>query len=243
MNKQAPEKASRRKDALLDVHSIFHTIQGEGPFAGQPAVFIRLAGCNLQCPMCDTAYTEGRRLLPLDEIVQEVAVSHGIAPRGLVVITGGEPFRQNLTGLFAALTEEGYYVQVETNGTLEPSGWEYEWDVTVKLGVYIVCSPKAAKVHPSVANSAVAYKYVLSHDQVDPEDGLPLQALHHPVHHRVARPQRETQVFVQPMDWSGMADAVDVESMNRVSMQATIKSCMMYDYTFCLQVHKIIGVA
>ena len=55
-NTQEPEKIDR--DRHLDVHSIFHTIQGEGPYCGHPAVFIRLAGCNLQCPGCDTGRSD-----------------------------------------------------------------------------------------------------------------------------------------------------------------------------------------
>ena len=53
-NGQPIEKVQRTFDGTLEVHSIFKTIQGEGPFCGTPAVFIRLAGCNLQCPWCDT---------------------------------------------------------------------------------------------------------------------------------------------------------------------------------------------
>ena len=63
MNQQAPEKQQLRGDGLLAVHSIFYTIQGEGPFAGETAVFVRLAGCNLQCPLCDTDYTSDRRMV------------------------------------------------------------------------------------------------------------------------------------------------------------------------------------
>src|SRR3954467_9071958 len=44
----------------LSIHSIFYTLQGEGPYSGCPAVFMRLAGCNLQCPGCDTDYTSGQ---------------------------------------------------------------------------------------------------------------------------------------------------------------------------------------
>ena len=54
INKQPIEKREPSYEGTLQVHSIFKTIQGEGPFCGTPCVFVRLAGCNLQCPACDT---------------------------------------------------------------------------------------------------------------------------------------------------------------------------------------------
>ena len=74
LNTQPIEKRHHKVD--LEVHSIFYTIQGEGPFCGTPAVFIRLAGCNLQCPSCDTNYTSKRRTMTAEEIVNEVRRAH-----------------------------------------------------------------------------------------------------------------------------------------------------------------------
>ena len=102
MNTQDPEP--RILNALLQVHSIFHTIQGEGPFAGTPAVFIRLAGCNLKCPGCDTEYTSKRKEMTVAQILDAIYEVSSITTK-LVVITGGEPFRQDLTRLLNALTE------------------------------------------------------------------------------------------------------------------------------------------
>ncbi|MEG7364337.1 7-carboxy-7-deazaguanine synthase QueE, partial [Pseudomonas citronellolis] len=96
MNLQPIEKRTKSADGLLSLHSIFHTIQGEGPFCGTPSVFVRLAGCNLQCPACDTDYTQGRRAASVQEILDKVQEYQS---SGLVVITGGEPFRQDITRL------------------------------------------------------------------------------------------------------------------------------------------------
>lgn len=46
----------RESGGLLQVQDVFYTIQGEGPFAGRTAVFIRLTGCNLRCWFCDTVW-------------------------------------------------------------------------------------------------------------------------------------------------------------------------------------------
>lgn len=233
MNQQPTEKRTFRDDGVLDVHSIFHTIQGEGPFCGTPAVFVRLAGCNLQCPACDTDYTSNRfdaGPRTILDYVQEQAES------GLVVITGGEPFRQDLTKLLNVLTDAGYYVQIETNGSLPPASVAYSQMTDIRTGVYVVCSPKAGKVHPRIAEIACCYKYVLSQDSVH-TDGLPLQALEHTASPFVARPPKNWRrpIYVQPVD------AKD-ETTNRQHLKAAVNSCMENGYILQLQVHKIIDM-
>jgi 7-carboxy-7-deazaguanine synthase len=235
MNIQPIEKRSQRTDGSLQVHSIFHTIQGEGPFCGTPAVFVRLAGCNLQCPACDTDYTSTRALMAPHSIlalVQEQARS------GLVVITGGEPFRQELRPFLWELVDAGYYVQIESNGTLQPAVFGYNLLPDDRKGVYLVCSPKTGKLHPDVYNVACALKYVVSHDAIREEDGLPLSALRHPSNPYPARPPEgwNRPVYVQPMD------AHD-QQLNRLNYKAAVASCLKHGHILQLQVHKIIGVA
>jgi len=82
---------------------------------GEPTTFVRLAHCNLRCPFCDTrfdAYTE----MDVDRICAEVE-RH---PARWVCLTGGEPLGQNIQRLAARLTEQGYRLHIETNGTLRP---------------------------------------------------------------------------------------------------------------------------
>lgn len=122
----------------LDVNAIFSTIQGEGPFSGHPATFIRLAGCNIKCTWCDTEYTE-RKTMSVTEIYKEV---HDIG-HNLVVITGGEPMRQEIAPLINTLEQNGHMVQIETNGILWSPGVE-------ETGCIFVCSPKTSKVHPNI---------------------------------------------------------------------------------------------
>lgn len=221
----------------LQVHSIFYTIQGEGPFAGQPAVFVRLAGCNLQCPGCDTDYTSKRNEMTPMSIVDCVldslhAPNHRNAMSGipLVVITGGEPFRQNIAPLVRMLASRGYRVQIETNGTLYVE--DLPWD-----SITVVCSPKAGKINARLLPRIDAYKYVLDYRSVDHDDGLPTLALDHTAAPRVARPPEGNTrpVYLQPMDTMNEAD-------NAINLHKCIASCMKHGYTLQIQIHKIIGM-
>jgi len=91
-NTQKPEQ--RTLETSIDIVDYFRTIQGEGPFAGFPAVFIRMAGCNLKCPGCDTNYTHGRDTVSAIALTEELVPLLAKTPRAVIVITGGEPFRQ-----------------------------------------------------------------------------------------------------------------------------------------------------
>lgn len=239
-NEQPIEKRVPRATSL-SVHSIFYTIQGEGPFCGTPAVFVRLGGCNLQCPGCDTDYTTGRKDASVADVADAV-IFHHPNTAGLVVITGGEPFRQPLVGeLIARLVDLGFYVQIETNGTLPPPslpyGVRFIANTAMRKQAYIVCSPKAGKVNTMTAQAACAFKYVLHADSFDHSDGLPLLALHHPAAPRVARPPQGFPglVYLQPMDTQNAFD-------NLRHKRACVASCLKFGYTLQLQVHKLIGM-
>jgi len=225
INIQPIERRTIGNGSALDIHSIFHTIQGEGPFTGRPAVFIRLAGCNLQCPACDTEYTQGRDVLPVHDVIETVRrMAH--PSKAMVVITGGEPFRQNLSQLVSRLHDSGYDIQIETNGTVAPEDFPYEL-------VSIVVSPKAGKVQPGLFPHILAYKYVISHEFLD-TDGLPTRALGGV---RPARPHAEFtgEVYVNPQD--------DKDPLiNTFNQNATVHVALRFGYTFGLQVHKLINM-
>jgi 7-carboxy-7-deazaguanine synthase len=234
LNTQAIEKSEHSADGTLDVHSIFYTIQGEGPFTGQPAIFIRLAGCNLQCPGCDTDYTSTRKRMSVailraavDELKNDEQPD---APRPLVVVTGGEPFRQNITHICLSLLRGGYSVQVETNGTLPPSP-------NLDPAVSIVCSPKTGKINEVLGQRITALKYVVKSGLVVPRDGLPIRALDHTCTPSVAKPPQgfKGPIYIQPMD-EGRAD------LNRKNMEAAKRSCLEHGHTLQMQIHKMIGV-
>lgn len=100
----------------MKICEIFHSIQGEGITMGIPTTFVRTSGCNLECKWCDTSYArdEGHEMT-LDQIFEEVEK----LGCGQVCITGGEPMCQDETvKLIDLLLEMGYYVTLETNGSI-----------------------------------------------------------------------------------------------------------------------------
>ncbi len=104
----------------LNVNEIFLSIQGEGTRAGRPCMFVRLAGCNLRCRWCDTAYAydEGTPM-SVGQVLDRV----GEGRCSLVAVTGGEPMLQEAAGrLLADLCDRGYEVLLHTNGSVDVTG-------------------------------------------------------------------------------------------------------------------------
>jgi 7-carboxy-7-deazaguanine synthase len=102
----------------MKVVEIFRSIQGEGRSQGYPSIFLRLAGCNLDCAWCDTRYArEGGFDMPCSEVIHLISA----LPGKRICITGGEPLLQDEQLLLLAerLCEAGYLIEIETNGTLD----------------------------------------------------------------------------------------------------------------------------
>ena len=95
---------------------LYKSVQGESSFAGEPCIFVRLAGCNLRCSWCDSEYTfTGGKPFSADEIVAQIAA---LQPCTLVEFTGGEPMLQarELIPLMDRLIEAKYTLMIETSG-------------------------------------------------------------------------------------------------------------------------------
>ena len=104
---------------ILRVTEIFPSIQGEGLRQGEPTIFIRLTGCNLNCAFCDTKYAwNGGKPHSVDQILDEVKRIKRGFPADWVCLTGGEPLLQDLSKLAGRLKKETFQIQVETNGLL-----------------------------------------------------------------------------------------------------------------------------
>lgn len=211
-----PEKGDGH---TLKVVEIFSTLQGEGPFVGHPSVFVRLGGCNLACDFCDTEF-ESFHDMNLEALVAEV-MKQSAGLRDLVVITGGEPFRQEIGPLCVALLAKGLRVQIETNGTL----WR-----EIPEGVHIICSPKmsAGKYHSLRADllkRVEAVKFIVSASHPDYRDVA-----------EVGQSEHGVAVYVQPMDEGD-------EAKNAANRAYALKLAMEKGYRLSLQTHKMLGIA
>jgi len=217
-----------RKQELGDgqslwVQEVFYTLQGEGPFAGQPSVFVRLGGCNLACFWCDTDFESSAWKPTLSELWDKIEeVRHEACD--LVVLTGGEPFRQNIVPLVENCLNNGLRVQIETNGTL--------WlDLPENPRLTVVCSPKTPKLHSKLFPRIDALKYVIKKGHQDPDDGLPLESTQREGKEaKICRPGRQ-QVYLMPCDEG------DPER-NQENLAACVETCLQHGYRLTVQAHK-----
>ncbi len=181
------------KDAEVNtllITSIFYTLQGEGPYAGRPCIFVRLAKCNLRCKMCDTFFDQGD-VLSFDQIDNKInqAILDYFGDKGLLVptnyllsrkglglvVTGGEPLLQNnLNNYLLSQENKWNWIQIESNGIPNTPIPEF---------VTLVVSPKCAEkngetgkyLKPSAASleSASCLKFVMSSDLTSTYSTIP----------------------------------------------------------------------
>lgn len=97
---------------MRKINEIFYSLQGEGHYTGTAATFIRFSGCNLKCDFCDTMHESGKQMTD-NEIVEAIKQY----PTRHVILTGGEPSLWIDEDFVDLLKKNGFYVQIETNGT------------------------------------------------------------------------------------------------------------------------------
>ena len=97
----------------MKVNEIFYSLQGEGRFTGTPAVFLRFSGCNQNCDFCDTHHQQFVEMTET-EIVNAISSY----PARHIVLTGGEPSLQITPSLIQKLHNAGFFIQMETNGSV-----------------------------------------------------------------------------------------------------------------------------
>lgn len=104
----------RKKDFLI-IKEIFYSLQGEGYWYGEPMIFIRLAGCNLDCAFCDTDWKKGTKWL-----IEEIREYIKRFDCKKILWTGGEPSLQLTNDIVDFFHQYGYWQAIETNGTKKP---------------------------------------------------------------------------------------------------------------------------
>jgi 7-carboxy-7-deazaguanine synthase len=145
---------------MLQLAEIFYSIQGEGTWTGTPAVFVRLAGCNLACDFCDTDYSL-KIIASIEDVLRMVRDAGGDCP--MVILTGGEPLAQAGTpALIEALRADGRRVHIESNGTIY---------APLASDVWLCVSPKE-RVDARMAARANEAKLIV--DQRVPEEHVAL---------------------------------------------------------------------
>jgi 7-carboxy-7-deazaguanine synthase len=221
---------------LYPINEIFETIQGEGVYTGVPAIFIRLQGCPVGCPWCDTQHTwEKNRSaeVSFNEIFEKSAASENWAEvsavsivtelraRGYtarhVVLTGGEPAMYDLRELGNALEAAGYRLQIETSGTFALQITAHTWvTVSPKLGM-----PGGYLVRPDCMQRANEIKYpVAMQKHIDEFDNLL----------KVCPPSSAAVIALQPI------------SQRPRATELAIKTCIERNWRLSIQMHKYLNI-
>jgi len=205
---------SKNQDKIAVV-DIFLTLQGEGPYVGRPAIFVRLGGCNLQCEFCDTEF-DNYQLFSHNEIIESINKAN-LHNSNLIIITGGEPLRQNINQLCELLIKLGFTIQIETNGTIFRK---------LPDGVKIICSPKlinTSTYHLSkeLITYVDAFKFLVS--SIGKYSQLPILKIDKPI-------------YVQAID------AYNVKQ-NQANLAYALKLVLKYNYILSLQTHKILNIS
>jgi len=241
------------------VSSIFRTIQGEGKWAGYPAVFIRLAGCNfgsksVACNSCDTSFQLDKSTAYTATDLFKAIEAHR-QPNDILVFTGGEPTLQhNLLDLIQIYVSQSHtppLMQIETNGT-QPSFFNKAKERHLVNYIRTCVSPKAlikankyAKPSPIVLKFTDFLKFVITSDETSahhtvPDWGLELAA-------------KGMRVYVSPTAVYNKPYAGEVSSIwdsDLVNKDETSKNyayaakyALEHNLLLSLQTHLFVGIA
>lgn len=225
------------KASLFKVNEVFESIQGEGAHTGIPSIFIRLQGCPVGCPWCDTQHTwetnsvdevDREQLLlkqgnesqkwsvfTSDQLMQ-LFISKGWKAKH-IVITGGEPAMYDLSELTSTLINNGLSVQIETSGTFEVKADDRSW-VTLSPKINM---PGGFSVLESVLRRANEIKHPVGRKR----DVEQLEQLIRSVSTDLAIP-----IYLQPI------------SQNKRATQLVVDTVIKKNWRLSLQTHKFIDI-
>ena len=199
------------------VSEIFRSLQGEGKNQGRPCTFIRLAGCNLRCTWCDTAYAwEGGQEMSVIEVLDRVWLQNGKH----ICITGGEPLlqREEVLKLLEKFSLHGYTVEIETNGTHDFR----DMQAYASICMDVKCPSSGER------SNLTLLPYIAPRDCVkfvvaDEDDLLYARAV-------MSRYDIRGEVFISPVEGSDYRTIADYVVKENLPVR------------FQLQLHKILGV-
>ena len=222
--------------STITINEMFETIQGEGAHTGIPSIFVRLQGCPVGCPWCDTKHTweikadlsvtpaavinkgqESETYFISDEaaLLAQFSMEGYVAKH--VVITGGEPCMYDLRPLTKLLHDNGYSTQIETSGTFE---------VLCDPRTYVTVSPKInMKGGYDVLVSALERANEIKHPIAMQKHIDELDALRSNVYSLEGK-----QVCLQPI------------SQQKRATELAVKTCIERNWRLSLQTHKYIGI-
>ncbi len=226
----------------LLVNEIFETIQGEGGFTGTPSVFIRLQGCPVGCPWCDTQHTwdvltkdeTSANVILLkkadspkyfstttDELLSIIKQQQYTAKH--IVITGGEPCMFDLTDLTSSAIAQGYSVQIETSGTFEVNCDAKTWvtvspKINMKAGMPILS--QAMQRANEIKHPIAMQKHIDELDALLTREGI-----------ITGSSSATPMVYLQPI------------SQQTRATELAIETCIKRNWRLSVQLHKYLGVA
>lgn len=222
--------------STLNINEMFETIQGEGAHTGIPSIFVRLQGCPVGCPWCDTKHTweiKEDLIVSSKEIIEQTEESEtyflsddkalltlfekeGYLAKH-VVITGGEPCMYDLRGLTTLLHDNGFTTQIETSGTFE---------IFCDDRTYVTVSPKInMRGGFEVLTSALERANEIKHPIAMQKHIDELDALLANVSSLDGK-----QVCLQPI------------SQQPRATELAVKTCIARNWRLSLQTHKYIGI-
>ncbi len=221
---------------VYKVNEVFQSIQGEGAHTGVPSIFIRLQGCPVGCPWCDTQHTwdippELERS-PADIMAKQGDSEHWFSATAgqllalvrnqgytakNIILTGGEPCIYNLVQVTSTFIEQGYSVQIETSGTFALKAHPDTW---------VTISPKinmrgGYEVRPEVLANADEIKHPIAMEKHIAEldeliAGVDLKP--------------GCLVYLQPI------------SQQKRATELAVQVCIERNWRLSLQTHKFIGI-
>jgi 7-carboxy-7-deazaguanine synthase len=201
----------------MRIVEIFRSLQGEGENQGRPCLFIRLAGCNLECQWCDTPESRsGGREMSLDAVLEQV---WRINPP-YICITGGEPLLQadELEPLLVSLHKRGTAIDIETNGTIDFTRFQPYASVCMD----VKCPSSGEQSNLSLLDTIRtqdSVKFVVN-DEADCQYALEIMKTH-----RIAG-----EIFMSPVAGTDYRKISDFILLNNLPVRMQV------------QLHKIIGV-